>query len=328
MQIDDETWADIRSAYVDVSVPLADIAARYGLTPQRIGARARKEGWPARTAKKAAPKRPKAAASKKAAPRASGALPTRGAQRALIGRLYRAISLKLEHMEKRMASGEARSAQDEERESRALATLILRRRDVGKFGGFTRDPDGRITSYVPPGSGTPPLHAGMYTGVMLLNPEIQQYFPPEEVFCIIREVVRPLAERNAADNFSECARLLVRVDRLKRDVKMHPVAAGSFRKALESDRFEKRTDEERGLDDLVVAAMVWIEIDEDEIGIVERIDAAHPGVLVDAAEVGEIDQVCAAAAAGWATPSPRCPTARSATSATSTRTCSPSPPRS
>jgi len=51
-------------------------------------------------------------------------LPTRAAQRAVIARLYRAISLKLEHMEKRMASGKARSAQDEERESRALATLI------------------------------------------------------------------------------------------------------------------------------------------------------------------------------------------------------------
>lgn len=51
----------------------------------------------------------------------SSALPTR---KALIGRLYRAISLKLEHMETRMASGELRSAQDEERESRALATLI------------------------------------------------------------------------------------------------------------------------------------------------------------------------------------------------------------
>ena len=51
-------------------------------------------------------------------------LPSRASQRAVIGRLYRAISLKLEHMEKRMASGESRSAQDEERESRALATLI------------------------------------------------------------------------------------------------------------------------------------------------------------------------------------------------------------
>jgi len=84
---------------------------------------------------------------------------------------------------------------EEHLKSRALATLILRRRDVGRFGGFTRDPDGRITSYVPPGSGTPPLHAGMYTGVMLLSPEIQQHFPPEEVFCIIREVIRPLAEQ-------------------------------------------------------------------------------------------------------------------------------------
>ncbi|MGE0022760.1 MAG: hypothetical protein AB7S70_03910 [Hyphomicrobium sp.] len=57
-------------------------------------------------------------------PEGPSALPTRAAQRAVIARLYRAISLKLEHMEKRMASGKARSAQDEERESRALATLI------------------------------------------------------------------------------------------------------------------------------------------------------------------------------------------------------------
>lgn len=62
-----------------------------------------------------------------AKPKGEGAravLPSRSAQRALIARLYKAISLKLEHMEMRMASGEARSAQDEERESRALATLI------------------------------------------------------------------------------------------------------------------------------------------------------------------------------------------------------------
>ena len=60
----------------------------------------------------------------KPAPEDGQVLPSRASQRAVIGRLYRAISLKLEHMEKRMASGEARSAQDEERESRALATLI------------------------------------------------------------------------------------------------------------------------------------------------------------------------------------------------------------
>ena len=74
-------------------------------------------GKPRRVAKAPAPSDPEE-------PELSGALPTPKAQKALIGRLYRAISLKLEHMETRMASGEPRSAQDEERESRALATLI------------------------------------------------------------------------------------------------------------------------------------------------------------------------------------------------------------
>jgi len=64
--------------------------------------------------------------------------------RALIGRLYRAISLKLEHMEKRMASGESRSAQDEERESRALATLINNFEKVTEaVAGLDKDGDAR-----------------------------------------------------------------------------------------------------------------------------------------------------------------------------------------
>jgi len=132
MQVDEHTWAAVRRAYADASVPLAEISKQHGLTPMRIGARAKREGWAGReerTRKSGASAR--RGASKTAnAPRASAerrqkdALPTRGAQRALIGRLYRAISLKLEHMEERMASGDSRSAQDEERESRALATLI------------------------------------------------------------------------------------------------------------------------------------------------------------------------------------------------------------
>lgn len=129
MQVDDETWAAVRHAYADDAAPLAEIAARFGLTPQRIVARARKEGWPARSARVPAKKAKARTAAASPAPGAGAAarpsaLPTRRAQRALIARLYRAISLKLEHMEKRMASGDARSAQDEERESRALATLI------------------------------------------------------------------------------------------------------------------------------------------------------------------------------------------------------------
>ena len=137
MQLDDETWADVRRAYQEGTASLKEIAARFGVTPQRIGVRAKKEGWTGRepsrrrAAATVAPKGGTEAAAEAGtagrdaarAPRRT-ALPTRSAQRTLIGRLYRAISLKLEHMEMRMASGDARSAQDEERESRALATLI------------------------------------------------------------------------------------------------------------------------------------------------------------------------------------------------------------
>lgn len=140
MQVDEETWASVRSAYADASVPLTEIAARFGLAHQRIAARARKEGWPprepvrkrrggrgagpavVRPATGETPPDGDAAAGR--APKTGSRLPTRGARKSIVGRLYRAISLKLEHMEKRMASGEIRSAQDEERESRALATLI------------------------------------------------------------------------------------------------------------------------------------------------------------------------------------------------------------
>ena len=140
MQVGDETWAEVRLAYADGSVPLKDIAVRFGLTPQRIGAKAKKEGWArspgpkpgrritASTPGEAAPAQPESASAAHATPsnaaKPRGTLPTKTAQRAVIARLYRAITVKLEHMEKRMASGEDRSAQDEERESRALATLI------------------------------------------------------------------------------------------------------------------------------------------------------------------------------------------------------------
>ncbi len=124
MQVDDGTWAEVRLAYADGATPLKEIAARFGLTPQRIGARARKEGWVREgPSGPAPPKRKRRPAEMRGKARGRN-LPSRAAQKAVIARLYRAITLKLEHMETRMASGEARSAQDEERESRALATLI------------------------------------------------------------------------------------------------------------------------------------------------------------------------------------------------------------
>lgn len=129
MQVDEATWAEVRLAYTGSAEPLKTIAARFGLTPQRIGLKAKREGWtrasPARSA--AAPRdtaQDQPPARRTASRGRRGTLPTRSAQKAVVARLYRAITLKLEHMEMRMASGEARSAQDEERESRALATLI------------------------------------------------------------------------------------------------------------------------------------------------------------------------------------------------------------
>lgn len=69
----------------------------------------------------------------------AGGLPGRQQQAALIARLYRAISLKLEQMETRMANGEDRSAQDEERESRALGTMIANFEKVTEVvSGFDR----------------------------------------------------------------------------------------------------------------------------------------------------------------------------------------------
>lgn len=137
MQVDDDTWARLREAYEAGGATPKAVAERFGVSVQRLAAKARAEGWtrpalprekrkgrPNATRRAGAAKKP-AAPGKAARTQNRGAgLPTQRAQRALIGRLYRAISLKLEHMEKRMASGDARSAQDEERESRALATLI------------------------------------------------------------------------------------------------------------------------------------------------------------------------------------------------------------
>lgn len=124
MQVSDDAWADVRRAYEQSAASITEIGKSAGLTRQRIAARAKKEGWVRAVASTASapPDEDVSQQPRTATTRAS--LPTRGAQRALIGRLYRAISLKLEHMEKKMASGKARSAQDEERESRALATLI------------------------------------------------------------------------------------------------------------------------------------------------------------------------------------------------------------
>ncbi len=94
MQVDEKTWAAVRRAYADPSVPLKDIAERYGPTPLAIGARAKREDWPGReerTRPKTGTKARKAAsrpAPKRRSARAEAGegLPTRKAQAAVVGR--------------------------------------------------------------------------------------------------------------------------------------------------------------------------------------------------------------------------------------------------
>ena len=45
-----------------------------------------------------------------------------------------------------------------------------------------------------------------------------------------------------------------------------------------------------GLNDEVIGAILGVEVDQDKVGIIERGGAAHPGVVIDAAEVDEIEQ--------------------------------------
>ena len=42
--------------------------------------------------------------------------------------------------------------------------------------------------------------------------------------------------------------------------------------------------------DFVEAALLRVEIDQDEVRTVEGVDAAHPGVVVDAAQIHQIQQ--------------------------------------
>lgn len=114
MRLDATTWAEVRRVYGLGDVTFGALATQFGVSPKTIQGRAKREGW------ESPPEQPDV----KKRRRVYATLPTPGARRKMIGRLYRAISLKLEHMEARMASGESRSAQDEERESRALGAMI------------------------------------------------------------------------------------------------------------------------------------------------------------------------------------------------------------
>lgn len=135
MRQDQAVWGEIRRLYSKNTLSLTAIAAMHGVSVGRIRRRARAEGWPCRPTRSPAQRRganeeqPASAPRSKASDAVKGnndapRLPGRRNQGQAIARLFRAISSKLEHMERRMVNGEERSAQDEERETRALATMI------------------------------------------------------------------------------------------------------------------------------------------------------------------------------------------------------------
>lgn len=129
---------EIRRLYETGEISIRAVAERAGVSTATLSRRAKAEGWH-RAKPTAKPAPSKAASAETTAPGTAPAshdpqpseaaaapprLPTRKAQKELATRLYRALIKKLDQMETRMANGEDRTAQDEERETRALGTMI------------------------------------------------------------------------------------------------------------------------------------------------------------------------------------------------------------
>lgn len=111
-QDNEPDWAQIAHAYATRPERLSDIAARFGVSRQRIQARARREGW------QRAPALDAAVLAK--------AEETQGpARRRIMARLFKALDEQMMQIEKRIADGATRpqSAADAERDARALSAL-------------------------------------------------------------------------------------------------------------------------------------------------------------------------------------------------------------
>ena len=71
---------------------------------------------------------------------------------------------------------------------------------------------------------------------------------------------------------------------------MHAVAAGGFRVAGQPDGVQRLPRQQGGLHNVVVAALVRIQVDQNEVRIVQRARAAHPGIVVDAPQVRQVKE--------------------------------------
>lgn len=152
MPADDENVVEAaRRAYADDRESIVEIAARLGVSTATIRRWRRENEWPLRsvrrgalaaaTAKRVAgAKRPasKTKTKTKTTTTSSPGTPKTDARSraALIARLYRAIYRKLEHLETSMETTDPPSAADNDRETRAIGTLI---RNVEKVAELETD---------------------------------------------------------------------------------------------------------------------------------------------------------------------------------------------
>ena len=108
------------------------------------------------------------------------------------------------------------------------------------------------------------------------------------------EQVRTFGGAEAGEDLGDVAGLIVGVDGFQRNEDVESVAAGGLGVAFEGEEIEFAADQEGRFDEFGVGALLGVEIDEDVVGMIEGGDAGHPGVLIDAAQVGEIDEIGAA----------------------------------
>jgi len=132
-----------RRAYADDRETVVEIAARLGVSSATIRRWRRENQWPLRSVRRTAAETAmirRRASSKRAASKANAATATPTSdprsRAALIERLYRAIFRKLEHLETSMETTDPPSATDNDRETRAIGTLI---RNVEKVAELETD---------------------------------------------------------------------------------------------------------------------------------------------------------------------------------------------
>jgi len=130
-----EQWLEIKHAYCETSETISAIAERYGVCSGTIQAHRRRHEWP--------PRHPRMARAN------GGTVPVNKAD--LVDRFYSLINLKLEQMEEDMARSSERTPADNERETRALGTLI---RNFEKVFGLEQESgkDGKQSDSRPDGN--------------------------------------------------------------------------------------------------------------------------------------------------------------------------------